>query len=139
MSLFTRLSLHFLAFSILPLALVGGLAYQTGRQTVVDTHLDHLQSTNRLKRDDLNRWVDNGTRLLVSLAQRPLLRRYASALATQPAMPEAYAFAHDRLLNDHLLANLSAGSFVALIVVRSSDGQVVAAHRSRFGGPVPHR
>jgi PAS domain S-box-containing protein len=134
MRLFTRLTLHFLALSILPLIVIGWLAYQYGRQTVVDVHLDHLQSTNLLKRDNLNRWVDNGKRFLESLAQRPLVRQYATALATQSPESEIYALAHNHLVGDHLVPNLLAGSFVTLTVIRGGDGRIIASTEPGLAG-----
>jgi PAS domain S-box-containing protein len=135
MRLAARLTILFLSLSIFPLAVMGSLAYNSGRQAIVHNSMNHLISTNVLKADEYNRWIEGEARLLGSLAQRPLVREDAAVLAsTDPADP-VYQAAREDIIQNHLAPSVEEKSgFLSLSVLRASDGLVFVSTDRRLEG-----
>jgi signal transduction histidine kinase len=125
MNLTSKLILLFLSLTIVPLVVVGYLAYDNGRRTIEQNTIHHLVSTNEYKQQEFRRWIQDNVSYINSLAQRPLIRDYTAVLAGQdPASPEFQA-TYDLLLRDHLIPNLVPGSFIDLSILRSDDGLIL--------------
>jgi signal transduction histidine kinase len=126
MKLATKLLFLFLLLAILPLAVVGYLAYDNGRRTIEQNVLNHLISTNILKQSEFDRWVHGSERGLRELAQRPLVREYAATLASQDPTDPEYQAAWASLAQDHLNPFLEEGSgYLALSILRAEDGLIL--------------
>jgi len=128
MKLAQRLTILFALLAIIPVLIVGYLAYDNGRRAIEQNTNNHLVSTNMLKKSELNRWIDGSKRSLEQLAQRPLVRQYAAELASHESSDPAYSEARDSLVNDHLLPQMRiSGGFVELFVLCQSHGIVLAS------------
>jgi PAS domain S-box-containing protein len=130
-----RLLLLFLLLAIIPLALVGYIAYEDGRGTIERMTLDHLESTSRLREAALEYWIEDNEGRLAALAQRPLLRESSAVLCSvAPTEPE-YLAAHDAILRDHLEPALEQeGHFLNLSIIRARDGLIVASSDESLEG-----
>ena len=126
MRLNVKLTVVFLLLSIIPLAVVGYLAYENGRRTIEQNVLNHLISATILKQNEFDRWVHGSERSLRELAQRPLVREYAAALALYDPADPAYQAAYASLVEDHLNPTLEEeGGFLDLSILRGDDGLIL--------------
>ncbi len=127
MKLTTKLTLLFLLLSIIPLAVVGYLAYDNGRQTIEKNMLNHLMSTTILKEAELNQWIEDNERSLRGLARRPLIREYAALFVIHKPVAPEYQTAHKNIIEEHFNPTLEEESFLELFLLRASDGLIVAS------------
>ena len=128
MRLGSKLTALFLLLSIVPLALVGYLAFSNGRQALEQDTESHLRSINLFKRAELDRWIADSTRQLERLGERGHVRGYAASLANlDPADPE-YQAAYETILSSHLEPVLEQErGFVEFFVMRATDGQILVS------------
>jgi hypothetical protein len=101
MSLAAKLIVIFLLLSIVPLTLVGYLAFVNGRQTIEQDITDRLLNTTLLKEAEFTGWLDDDKGDIELLAQRPLIRQYTAVLVSQDPASPAYRAAYDRIRQDH--------------------------------------
>ncbi|MBM4429829.1 MAG: PAS domain S-box protein [Chloroflexi bacterium] len=134
MKLATRLTIVFLLLALVPIAVVGYLAYHSGRQALQQAAIDHLLSVNLLKSQELDRWIESEKRSLEELAQRPLVRQYTALLAAHdPAHPTAPA-AHRSLVADHLQPRLRYSSSLELSIICPRHGIILVSTDERQEG-----
>jgi signal transduction histidine kinase len=122
----TRLTAFFLALSIVPLVIVGYLAFDSGRRSIEQDTFNRLISTTILKEAEFERWVEGNERVLRALAIGSGFRQDAAALASlDPAYP-AYQAARRDLLENHFGPALEEeGGFDDLFLLRASDGLIL--------------
>jgi hypothetical protein len=135
MSLTAKLIVIFLLLSIVPLSLVGYLAYEDGRQSIEQDTIDRLLTTTLLKEAEFEAWLDDNEGDIRVLAQRPSLRQYASVSVSQdPTSPE-YRAAYDRIRQDHFLPYLEAQTnFLDFSIIRASDGLILVSTHEGLEG-----
>jgi signal transduction histidine kinase len=122
----TKLTLVFLSLSIFPLAIVGFFAYDNSRQVIDKYTYNHLISTNYLKENEFERWIDNNKRQLQELAQHPLVQDYSIILSSQDPASAAYQTASTNLIDNHLSPALEFdGGFLDLSILSPQDGQIL--------------
>jgi PAS domain S-box-containing protein len=129
MKLATKLTILFVLLAIIPLAIVGYLAYDNGRRTIEQNTINHLVSTNILKQAEFDRWVEDNARQLRSLAGQPFFKdQFAAEIAAHdPADPE-HREVHRKIREDHFLPTLKEeGGFVELFILRASDGLILVS------------
>jgi len=97
-----RLTAVFLMLSLIPLAIAGFVAYDSGRRTIEQNTVNHLSSVTILKEAQLERWIEDGQRSLQGLARRPLVRDYATVMASHEQGDPEYQAASTRVYRDHL-------------------------------------
>ena len=127
MKLAPKLTILFLLLSIVPTAIVGYLAYENGRRTIVQETIDHLVSINIFKSNELKRWVEDNKSSIEELAQRPLVRQYAAVLAKHDTPDPAYHKAKESIVEDHLKPRLKYGGFFELFVMCPRHGLISAS------------
>lgn len=127
MSLRTRLVLFFLLIAVVPVALVGLLAFDSGRRSLRQSTYDRLLAINDLKQAELARWLEGNRQSLEALAARPPVQAYTRDLATLPDGDLRREEAQRRLRADHLGQLAAAGGFRELFIIRPEDGMIVAA------------
>ena len=135
MSLVAKLIVIFLLLSIVPLTLVGYLAFVDGRQAIEQDTTDRLLTTTLLKEAEFTSWLDDDMGDMELLAQRPLIRQFTAVLVSQdPASPE-YRAAYDRIRQDHFLPYLEAQTnFLDFSIIRASDGLILVSTREELEG-----
>ena len=128
MKLAPRLTILFLLLAIVPTAIVGYLAYENGRRTIVQETIDHLVSINIFKSNELKRWIEDNKSSIEELAQRPLVKQYAAVLAKHDTSDPAYHKARGSIIEDHLKPRLKYGGFFELFVMCPRHGNI-SVHR----------
>lgn len=129
--LFARLLVYFLLLAIIPLSIVGAIAYYQGQRALRNNILDHLTTTAILKEEEINRWVEAMEQDVRLLATDPVLRQWATILladAEQSAYsPEELSVAYNALhaYLDVVLAEKS--DFLEIMVLRAVGGEVVVS------------
>jgi PAS domain S-box-containing protein len=127
MKLAPKLTIFFLLLSIAPTAIVGYLAYENGRRTIIDETIKHLVSINIFKSNELKRWIEDNENSIEDLAHRPLVKQYASVLAKHDASSPAYHEARENLIEDHLKSRLKHGDFFEVFVMDPRHGLISAS------------
>jgi len=127
MKLAPKLTILFFLLSILPTAIVGYLAYENGRRTIVQETIDHLVSINIFKNNELKRWVKGDESSIQELAQRHLVRQYAALLAKHDTPDHAYQNAKASIIEDHLKPRLKYGGFFELFLMCPRHGLISAS------------
>ena len=134
MKLAPKLTILFLLLAIAPTAIVGYLAYENGRRTIVQETIDHLVSINIFKSNELKRWVENNKSGIEDLAQRPLLRQFAAVLAKHDTPDPAYLKAKGSIVEDYLKPRLKYGGFFELFVICPRHGLISASTNDKQEG-----
>jgi PAS domain S-box-containing protein len=122
-----KLTLLFALLAVVPILIVGYLAYENGRRSIEQETISHLIAVNDIKGDEIETWLDHNRQSIEELAQRPLLREYAAVLATHDESDPAYAKAHDSLIEEHLKLRLAYGDFSELFLLCPHDGLTVVS------------
>jgi signal transduction histidine kinase len=128
MKLTLKLTIIFAVLAILPVGIVGYMSYNTGRHSIEQVTINHLISTNLLKSSEMDRWVDDNTRSLEVLAQRPLVVEYTGVLTSHNTSDQAYLEAKTKLIKDHFRPRLITQSgFTEIFVMDPLDGMILAS------------
>ena len=128
MKLRSRITLLFALLAIVPVIIVGFLAYYTGRQSIENVEINHLVSTNLMKSSELTRWIEGNQLRMEELAQRPLVVQNSAIMATSDPSGPAYDNARLDLENDHLRPRITpTGGFIEILVMSPDSGIVLAS------------
>ncbi len=123
----TKLTALFLLLSIVPLTVVGGMAYQRSQRLITENMLHYLTVTAILKTAELEQWLDDKKNSVEELTQRPLVKQYAAALAESRPEDPLYASSASLLLNDHLKPVLALESWKTLFMLDAKSGAILAS------------
>lgn len=135
MKLTTKLTLLFLLLSIVPLSIVGYLAYINSKQTITNNVFNHLISTSILKEAEFKRWITGSKQQLKELARRPLVRKFADDLSSHSSGNPQYQTAYQNLIEDHLAPTLEEeGSFLDLSILQQDDGLILISTAEKLEG-----
>lgn len=135
MKLTYRLTILFFLMAILPTVIVGYVGYNIGKRIILDETKEHLVTMNVFKSRELERWIKNSKSSLEELAQRPLVRQYASVMAASHEMQDAsYREAHRNIIENHLTPRLRYGNFRELFVMCSPQGHISASTDNKQDG-----
>ena len=128
MNLRSRILLLFVLLAIVPVVIVGFLAYYTGRQSIEQVEINHLVSTNLMKSSELARWIEGNQQSIEELAQRPLMAQYSATMATFDPADPSYDPARLSLEADHLRPRVKpAGGFIEMSVINPVSGVILAS------------
>jgi len=124
----SRITLLFALLAIVPVIIVGFLAYNTGRESIEQVEINHLVSTNLMKSSELTRWIEGNQLRIEELAQRPLVVQHSATLATYDPADPAYDNARLSLEDDHLRPRIKpVGGFIEISVVSPDSGIVLVS------------
>jgi len=124
----SRILLLFVLLAIVPVVIVGFLAYYTGRQSIEQVEINHLVSTNLMKSSELARWIEGNQLSIEELAQRPLMVQYSATMATFDPADPSYDPARLSLEADHLRPRVKpAGGFIEMSVINPVSGVILAS------------
>jgi len=128
MKLAVKLTILFLLLSIVPLAIVGYIAYNNSRNTIEQNSRSRLLSTTFLKQSNFNHWLEASQLQLRQLSKRPLVKEYTSLMTRQGPTHPQYQFTHSALVTDHLAAALDDQiGFVGLFLLDATNGKIIAS------------
>ncbi len=122
----TKLTLVFVLFAVVLVAVVGAASYQNGRAALEQAAVSDLLSTALEKQTALNRWVEEGKSDIATLATNPALAKHLQAHRLQPETAEM------RAEHDEILAYLGqwAGQdkhFLSFMVIDPDTSQVITS------------
>ena len=134
MNLTPKLIVVFLVLSIVPLALVGYLAFVDGRQAIDEVVFNRLVTTTQLKEAEFSAWLNDSQTDLQALAIQPDIQHYAAILASEDTSSEEQQAAYDQL--HALLVPYQAiqSNFDSIILIRASDGLIMVATKDSYEG-----
>jgi len=124
-----KLTLLCLVVAMIPIAIVGSLAYMAGRRIIEQTSINALASTNLFKTSELNRWIAGNKNSIKELAQRPLVRQNMVSIMSHDVADSELVKIKENLLEDHLLPRLESGDFSELFVLDPIHGIVMVSTR----------
>ena len=128
MNLRSRILLLFVLLAIVPVVIVGFLAYYTGRQSIGQVEINHLVSTNLMKSSELTRWIEGNQQRIEELAQRPLMVQYSATMVTSDPADPSYDQARLSLEADHLSPRVKpVGGFIEMSVIGPGSGVILAS------------
>jgi len=128
MKLSVKLTLVFLLLSLVPLALVGYMAYQSGRQVIQENTQSRLVANNIFKKNELNRWLDGTGIQLRQFARRPLIREFVQTLTNPDATEAEMQAARNSLLSEHLQPTVEEEvGFLELALLDSRNGKILVS------------
>ncbi len=135
MKITARLTVLFLLTAIAPTGIVGYMGYDIGKRAILRETTDHLVSANILKSRELERWVKDSKNSIEELAQRPLVRKYASVMATSHDRSDpSYRRAHRNIIEEHLKPRLKYGDFIELFIMCFKEGHISASTDEKQDG-----
>ncbi len=131
-SLVARLLTFSLLLAMVPIAVIGYLAYDSGRQAIVDDVKDHLESVAILKEHDIQIWVESLEYSATWLAADPQTISDAAVMTTHAADTPQYSAARDSLNTE--LARIADLGNLSPIFLLDGDGKIVAASDDSWEG-----
>ncbi len=135
MRLATRLLLLFGLFSLIPIMVVGYLSYRSGKDTIETAAVNHLVSTNILKKNEISRWMHNSSGLLAILVENPFFKReLAPEMAQHEQGAPGHPVVHKRIIEDYFSPLIGEGTFLELFVMRAGDGLVLVSTNPKQEG-----
>jgi len=124
----SRITLLFVLLAVVPVVVVGFLAYYTGRQSIEQVEINHLVSTNLMKSSELTRWIEAYQQRMEELAQRPLIAQYSAIVVASDPSDPAYDLARLSLEEDHLKPRIKPrGGFTEVSVISPDKGIIMAS------------
>jgi GAF domain-containing protein len=133
-SLTARLVSYFLLLALVPLSIVGYVAYNSGEETLKRGILDHLSTTAILKEDEINRWIADKKRSTRLLAQTPIVHQYSRPLLTESETSPDFLSAY-KVLGDYLTAVLAEEpDFLEIFMLTDVGGKVVLSTNKEHEG-----
>jgi signal transduction histidine kinase len=116
-----KVTLTFVGFAFVLLAVVGVLAYQSGRSSLEEATFTGLISTATEKESSLETWISEAQNQMGNLAQSPFIREKVAALKTNPES------ARDAIVGE-LLPFIGEGNlFEQLSILEPVTGKILAA------------
>ncbi|MFH1774499.1 MAG: ATP-binding protein [Methanobacteriota archaeon] len=95
MRLKIRLMAYFLIFSIVPLTVVGFMAYESGRKAIEVQSFNYLTTATALKEEEIEAWIANKEKEIVLLARSPAVQKNSLRLATHIKTDPVYTRAYE--------------------------------------------
>ncbi len=96
-SLLVRLLSYFLLLAVIPLVIIGAIAYNQGQRSLQENILAHLTTTAILKEDSINRWVTGASQDVQLLTEDPFILEQTKVLLTQDEESDEFVAAYQAL------------------------------------------
>lgn len=138
MKLSNKLTLLIISLSLVPLIVLGNLAYENGRRTIERQTNEQLTSISALKVSEFNRWINDNKRSLIALAQRPLVREFTAVQSRSGITSQDPDFrsAQTAMLSDHLVPAVELeGGFLDFVII-GLDGQILTSTDRKLEGKI---
>ncbi|MFW6126251.1 MAG: HAMP domain-containing protein [Chloroflexota bacterium] len=132
-SLQTRLVVLFLVLAIVPMAVVGYMAYDSGRRSIARDVKAHLQNVAILKEQEIDAWIEHLEHAITWSATNPQIMDSATALAAHPAGGPEHIAARSSLVSEFTrVAGL--GHISPVFLLDANSGQIVASSDTSWEG-----
>ncbi len=128
-----KVTLTFVIFAIMLLALVGILAYRSGRSSLEESTFSGLVSTAIEKEAALETWISEAQNQIANISESPYMRNKVAALTSRSETENAETV-HDEIVAELTPLVQSQDTFVDLIILEPVTGKVIAASNVREEG-----
>lgn len=133
-SLRTKLIVYFLISSLIPLALIGYMAYDNGRRALEEETINQLTTTRTLKEGEINTWISERGKNLLILSKDYDTKKYFTILAAHEKGDPVYVEAHRVLLNHFSTLVNTEPDFREIYVLEAEKGEVIASTSKKNEG-----
>jgi len=125
-SLRARLLGLFLLLAIIPLAVIGYLAYDLGRQRIVRDVEDHLKSVAILKEQEIQTWVGHLDHTMLWLTSSPSVKNDVAVMSVHVSDESAFETARSSLADElSRVANLA--HLTPIFLLDHTSGEILAS------------
>ena len=123
----------FLLVAIVPIVVIGYLAYDSGRQSIVNNVESHLHSVAILKEQEIENWVDHLEHTMVWLATSSPVSSDATVLATHNTDDPRYLSAHQSLTAEFKRMAVTR-HMSPIFLLDSTSGRIIASSNATWEG-----
>ena len=140
MTLSKKLSIFYLLIAVIPLAAVGTIAYENGRNTIEKQTINHLFSTNILKKAELDAWLADKTQHIEIVANIIFFRqRISRAMALHESENGLPGNEIEEIQERFLVPFLHGGEYFELFVMSPEDGHIFVSTENKQIGKLKTR
>lgn len=132
-SLTARLLVYFLLLTIVPLGLIGYVAYESGRQSIENQVKAHLNSVATLKEQEIHNWMEHLQHTMTWMASSPAVIEDAAALIHSSEDDSRYADAHESL-NSEFQRTAAIGHLSPIFLLDRINGRIIASSDPTWEG-----
>ena len=125
-SLSARLLTYFLLLVVITTAVIGYVAYNSGRQSIVNHVEAHMESVATLKQQQVELWVEHLKHGITWLAVNPQVRSDATVLTTSTIDEPEYLAAYESIVSEFSRMAV-LGDFSAVFLLDSTSGKTIAS------------
>ena len=111
---------------IVPVGIIGYIAYNSGRQSIENEVKGHLESVAILKEHEIENWVEHMGHTLTWLATSPQIGNDTAMLTTYTTSDPEYLVAHESLVAE-LTRMTALGHMSPVFLLDSTNGRIIAS------------
>lgn len=131
MRLFTKLAVLLTLFSIFSIAVAGYLAFENSRRALENETVNHLIFTNQSKEAQINRWIEDHSRIIEILAESPFfVDEFAEEMVLTDPLDPVHRKAHQNIIEKYLIPVINKSGFSELFILDAGDGRVLISTNS---------
>ena len=128
-----KVTLTFVIFAVMLLALVGILAYRSGRSSLEEATFSGLVSTAVEKEAALETWISEAQNEIMNMAESPYIRERVAALRSKLETKNTETV-HDEIVAELTPLVQRQDTFVDLLILEPVSGKIIAATNVREEG-----
>ncbi|MBS3788589.1 PAS domain S-box protein [Candidatus Bipolaricaulota bacterium] len=132
-SLRTRLIVLLLLITIVPLLVISFIAYETGRQGIVEDTEAHLSSVAALKEREITNWMEHLEHAINWIASSSQVMKHSSILVTKEKDSPEYSSAHTALV-DEFKRTAGLQHLSPVFLLDPDSGRIIASSHQRWEG-----
>lgn len=127
MRLNAKLSLLFFLLTTVPVSAVVYFSFQNFQESIRQQTINHLVSTNLLKKAEVERWIRGNSLQIELLARSPFFKNtFPSLLCFHSETDTTHMVVHSQIA-EHLTPTVEGGELFELSILRASDGRVIVS------------
>ena len=132
-SLRAKLMMVFLLLTIIPVAVIVYMGYESGRAKIVRNTEAHLQSVAVLKKQEIGNWLKHLKHTVVWLASNPQVAADAAELVNRPPEDPAHRSAHNSLIAE-FKRMAALGHLSPVFFLDAANGRILASSDPAWEG-----
>lgn len=129
----TKLLIYFLLIAIVPLSVIGYIAYETGRRSIIEHAKSHLESVAILKEQEIRNLVEHLKHTVLWLVKDRETIYDANSMNTHTVGSLEYKKVHDSLVYEFRRI-VDIGHFSAIFILDNESGKVIASSDNFWEG-----
>ncbi|MBI5254034.1 MAG: HAMP domain-containing protein [Euryarchaeota archaeon] len=133
MGLMIKLTVYFLIFSIVPLTVIGFMAYDSGRRAIEAQTSNYLTATTVLKEGEIEAWIDKKEREILLLARSPVVQKNSFRLAARMKGDPIYMRAYEDMLTQFKTLGEEDPDFSEVFFLNTGVEVIVSTNKENEG------